>query len=66
MYPLDDTIAAAATAAAVAIQLEHWMCPVSRKDIVFFVSYRVNVLVGSSLSPTTTVQIKNHTFLMLS
>ena len=55
MYPLDDTIAAAATAAAVAIQLEHWMCPVSPKDMIFFVNYMVNVLVGSSLSPTTTV-----------
>ena len=54
MYPLDDVIAAAA-AAAVAIQLEHWMCPVSPKDMIFFVNYRVNVLVGSSLSPTTTV-----------
>ena len=35
MYPLDDVTAAAAAAAAVAIQLEHWMCPVPRKDIVF-------------------------------
>ena len=57
MYPLDDVIAAAAAAAAaaVAIQLEHWMRPVSPKDMIVFVNYRVNVLVGSSLSPTTTV-----------
>ena len=33
MYPLEDVMAAAA---AVAIQLEHWMCPVSPKDMIFF------------------------------